>query len=231
MPGAAVWPRLSPYKVPTPHWGSLPKEVTTALCHSHSHCVSQGEAGVPHGSPPTPCQLGTLRQWGRSWLAQGTQCQGWGEQTGFLARAGSAALCLQVSVALCWVCSCAAALHPSSGSLGAVPVSPQVAPLTLALLNGAVVVPTQSPALCVAGLARRAAWPWLPARCRALFQRQLPVGMAWQLSLLRAGPGQDPVPWVTSVQPCNTRGHRCYEFAILSSPMALPPGFLCQLHP
>lgn len=89
----------------------------------------------------------------------------------------------------------------------------------------------QCPALCVAGLARRAAWPWPPARCHALFQRQLPVGMAWQPSLLQAGLGQDPAPLghqVTSVQGCNTRGHRCHDFAVLSSSVAFPPGFLCQ---
>lgn len=85
-------------------------------------------AAHPLPMPCHPCQLGKLRQWGRRRLARGTRCQGWGEQTGFLARAGSAALCLQARVALCWVCSFAAALHPSSGSLGPVPLSPQVTP-------------------------------------------------------------------------------------------------------
>lgn len=92
---AMLVPTQSPSPTPgvpsqVSHRSSVSQPVLTA-CHKEPH-----EAGVPpvpaHPLPVPhyPSQLGKLRQWGRRRLAQATQCQGWGEQTGFLARAGSA---------------------------------------------------------------------------------------------------------------------------------------------
>lgn len=201
-------------------------------------CVSQGATTRGWGPPRTahplpmphhPCQLGKLRQQGRRWLAQGPQCQGWGEQTGFLA---GATLCLQARAALCWVCSFAAALHPSSGSLGAVPVSPQVTPLALVPLNGAVVPPGGGAVCGGAGTESSSALAPCPLPCP--FPEAAACGHGLAAVPAAGSAGQDPAPLgcrVTSGQGRDTRGHRCREFEVLSSAATFPPEFLCQLHP
>lgn len=94
--------------------------------------------------------------------------------------------------------------------------------------------PPPGVALCVAGLAQRAAQPWRPARCRALFQRQLPVGTAWQLSLLRARRGRTLLPWAAGSPPgrAATRGATAVvSLQFSAQPRLFLPGFCASSIP
>lgn len=196
--------------------GFVPRRVCTA-CHKKQPGLGDGfppMAAQPlpraPGIPASSWALGKLRQRGRRRLARGSR----GEKTGFLARAGVAALsargrgllfagCCSLALPASAAVSLAAALRPwgggggHPGDRGSVPTGDTP---TSALVKGVIVPPPPSflpgggrpPVLCVVGLAWAAGWPWPHARCRALFQRQLPVGTAWQPSCLRARPGQDP---------------------------------------
>lgn len=143
---------------------------------------------------------------------------------------------LQVMVALCWVCSFTAALHPSSGSLGTVPLSLQVTPPHLGAGEWGNCSPRVASAqLCV----------WQGWHGEQLGLGPLPVAMpfsrgsclwAWLGSspCCGLGRGRTLLPWATGSPPCRvaTRGATTVMTLQFSAQpwLFLLHRFLCQLH-
>lgn len=230
---AAMWLCLSPHKsqphTRSPFPSQSPQLCVTVLTACHKE--PQHEAGVPpSASPPPACAPLSLPAGETEAVGQEAACPrypvpGLGRANRIL---GTGWQCLQAMLALCWECGFAAVFHPSSGSLGTVPLSPQVTPPHLGAGEGG---------NCSTGVASAQRCVWQGWHGEQLGLGPLPVAMpfsrgsclwAWLGSCpcCGLGRGRTPLPWATGSPLCRvaTRG----ATAVMALQFSAPLGFLCQ---